>query len=314
MDKILNVIKNSSNILLLTHKNPDTDTIASAVSFSIYLDNIGKKYKLFNIEKLPLNLDFLKNYNKFSSNIPKNFDLAIFFDTADEKRVGVELNLDNINSICFDHHISNTKFANFNIIDSSSDSTAKVVADFFIKNNIKITKDMANALLAGMYDDSKGFSLDRVDKDSFEIAKILLESGAKIDFITRNLYKRNSLAKYRLKVKVLNSLELFYEGKIGIIKVEPIWLDECCASIEEADDFIDEVLNLAIVEVAVMLRIKNNKIRGSFRSKNIDVSKIAQKLNGGGHKKAAGFSLDLLDFNIAKIKILELFKGVDFDF
>jgi len=305
MIKILNIIKEAKYILLLTHKNPDADTISSACAFSLYLDTIKKKYKLFNIETLPKNLDFLPNYNKFVSILPKQFDLVIYFDTANSDRVGININ-NSIISICFDHHKSNHSFATYNIINIDAPSTAEIVAEFFLQNDIFISKQMANALLCGIYDDSKGFSLDRVSSKSFDITSQLLKQGGNLNYITTQLYKRNSLAKYRLKTKVLNSLELYFEGKVGIIIVEPIWLEQCGAKIEDADEFVDEVLDLAIVEIAILLRVKNNQMRISFRSKNINIAQIASKIGGGGHQKAAGATINTLSFNTAKIKILDI--------
>lgn len=303
-------INEARYILVLTHKNPDADTISCALSLSAYFSENKINHKVYNIsKKLPPNLDFLPNYSKITDQIPKSFDLVIYVDCADEYRVGIDIDK-SIKSICVDHHQSNTGFCDINIIDDQKGSTAELLYGFFEHNNIQISKSVATALYVGIYDDSIAFTTPRTNTRTFEVLNRLLETGINPSQITDKFLKRDSLAKYRLLPKVLDSLELHYEGEVASIYLESVWLKQTGAVPAEADPAIDMILNIARVNIVFFIRIIESKARVSLRSKgDIDVSKIASNFDGGGHKNAAGLTIDLDDIEEVKVKLLDVIKN-----
>jgi len=312
--KIFDKIEESNYILLLTHKNPDPDTIGSALALGNYLSSIRKKYKVFNISKnaVPRKLEFLKGCNKIVEQLPKSYDLVIYFDCSDDKMVGIEIDKD-IYSISIDHHKTANKQNHLGIVDSLSASTGEMVFDFFEINNIKITKDIASALYVSIYSDSVGFTTPRVNAKTFEKIGKLVQSGIDPSFIARQLNQQDSLAKYRALPKVLDSLELHFEGNLATIYCEELWLEQSGAELNELDFISNYVLNISIVKVVAYFRKVNNKIRVSLRGKgNIDLTKIAINFNGGGHKNASGFNLEAQNIQEAKEQVLRYLKNYTF--
>ena len=304
--KALELIEKSRYILIVTHINPDPDSIGSALALSNLFYENRIKHKVFNVSKdLPQNLNFISRFEKITDILPPFYDLVISVDCGTYKRLGFEVPK-NIPIINFDHHISNDNFGAINIVDSYKSSTAELVFEFFKYNGLYITKESATALYVGIYDDTLAFSLSRCDEDTFKKVNFLVECGASPSYIANKLLRSDSLAKYRIIPKVLDSLELFSEGKIATIYALEEWFKQTGANSRDCEDALDMIMSMAVVKIAFFVRFTNGVCRVSLRSKgDIDVAKIAMIFDGGGHFNAAGCSLNISDVIEAKNLILK---------
>ena len=308
--KALELIEKSRYILIITHVNPDPDSIGSALALSNLFHENKIKHKVFNVSSdLPQSLDFIPRFEKISDQLPAFFDLAISVDCGTYKRLGFELD-SSIPLINFDHHKSNNNFGTVNIVDSMKSSTAELVFEFFKHNGLYLTKDSATALYVGIYDDTLAFSLGRCDETTFEKINFLVECGASPSEIANKLLRRDSLAKYRIIPKVLDSLELYKEGEVASIIAKEEWFKQTGAHNRDCEDALDMVMSIAVVKVAIFVRISNGISRVSLRSKGqIDVSKIAGKFDGGGHFNASGCTIEILDVEkVKEIVLKEIFE------
>ena len=307
-NELYSEIQKAHYILLVTHKNPDADTLACALSLSNYMYENKIKHKVFNIslkEELPRRLNFLNRFEKITHEVPKYYDLIIFLDCADEYRVGYEFD-HTIKSVVIDHHLSNSFFADINIVDAKKGSTAELLYSFYEVNKLTVSKNNAECLYVGLYDDSSAFTAPRTNKSTFNVLSKLMESKIDVSYISNKLLQRDSLARFRLKSKIMNTLELFQEGKIAIIYLDNEWLKETGALVTECDDVVEDVLAIGIVSIVAYLRVIDEQIRVSLRSKNnIDLLELANKFGGGGHQNAAGLTIDSFDIKMAKEKLLE---------
>lgn len=308
--KALELIEKSRYILIITHVNPDPDSIGSALALSNLFHENKIKHKVFNVSSdLPQSLDFIPRFEKITDQLPAFFDLAISVDCGTYKRLGFELD-SSIPLINFDHHKSNNSFGVVNIVDPQKSSTAELVFEFFKHNGLYITKDSATALYVGIYDDTLAFSLGRCDETTFGKINFLVECGASPSEIANKLLRRDSLAKYRIIPKVLDSLELYKEGEIASIIAMEEWFKQTGAHNRDCEDALDMVMSIAVVKVAIFVRISNGVSRVSLRSKGqIDVSKIAGKFDGGGHFNASGCTIEILDVEkVKEIVLKEIFE------
>ncbi|RXJ68837.1 exopolyphosphatase [Halarcobacter ebronensis] len=304
--KALQLIEKSRYILIITHVNPDPDSISSALALSNLFYENKIKHKVFNISSdLPKSLDFINRYDKITDQLPKFYDLVISCDCASKKRFGFEVD-ETIPIINFDHHDSNDFFGNINLVDPMKSSTAEIIYDFFKFNGLYITKNSATSLYVGIYDDSLAFSLNRCDELTFDKVNHLVEFGASPSEIADKLKRRDSLSKYRIIPKVLESLELHNEGKIATIYAKEEWFKETGAHNRDCDEVLNMIMKMHIVKVALFVRVVNSSCRISLRSKQkINVAKIASKYGGGGHLNASGFSMESTDINSVKNEILK---------
>ena len=308
--KALELIEKSRYILIITHVNPDPDSIGSALALSNLFYENKIKHKVFNVSAdLPQNLDFIPRFEKITDQLPAFFDLAISLDCGTYKRLGFELD-PSIPLINFDHHKSNNNFGAVNIVDPMKSSTAELVFEFFKHNGLYITKNSATALYVGIYDDTLAFSLGRCDETTFEKINFLVECGASPSEIANKLLRRDSLAKYRIIPKVLDSLELYKEGEVASIIAKEEWFKQTGAHNRDCEDALDMIMSIAVVRIAFFVRIVNGESRVSLRSKGkIDVSKIAAEFGGGGHFNASGCTIETLDVEKAKeIVLKEIFE------
>ena len=310
-------IKEAKYILIITHINPDPDTITCALALSTTFEKHKIKHKVYNNnKKLPENLKFLKNYNKIVDKIPDFYDLIISVDCGDKSRFFRQHNDkydESITLINIDHHISNDNFGDINIVNPNSASTAELVYDLLNVNDIKISKECAEALYVGIYTDTLAFTTNRTNDRTFQKIGHIVESGANPDHIATHLVYQDSLAKYRLIPKILESLELHFEGKIATIVLKNEWVKSTGADMEDAEAALNMVSQIGIVDIVIFLREGNTRTRVSLRGKNdADVSKIANDFEGGGHIRAAGCTVNSTNLDEAK-KILLDYIGKSYE-
>ncbi|MEA3523815.1 MAG: bifunctional oligoribonuclease/PAP phosphatase NrnA [Campylobacterota bacterium] len=289
MHQILEKIKSARHIVLITHINPDADSMGSASAFYSYILQIQKKVSLFSsTKKIDTRLRFLPWCETLKHQIPPSCDLAISFDCASMKRLGSELSIDLIN---FDHHKSNEHFAMLNIVDPNAIATTQVVYDYFISQGVKINPKMATALYAGLLDDSQNFISDKTDARSFDMAKVLLEKGADKEKVVSHLFQTSSLSGLRLKGLMLSAMQLYGDASIVVHKVSKEMLDSCGAKVSDCEAALEESLFLPTVKVSLLVcEHAHDSLKGSIRTDGtIDASLIARRYDGGGHLKSAGF-------------------------
>lgn len=303
------LIKKSENIALISHINPDGDALGSSLAFYFVLKKMNKKVSIVNVtETLPYNLDFLPGFEKVKKELPKKVDLLISFDCGSFDRLGIEKR--DFKIINFDHHISNTKFGDINLIEPSFASTSQVVFKFLKENGLKISKESAICIYTALVTDTGFFQYESVNEKVFDVAKELVILGVKPDFVAKKLNEREPLAKIRLMAKILDTLELYLDAKVAVVKLTQKMLKITGATVDMAENASNIARSLATVEVGILLREEEDgRIKVSLRSKNyVDVSKIAKMFEGGGHQRAAGFTSRYRDFSTVLDELLNILK------
>ena len=307
--KAYELIKESKKIVLISHINPDGDALGSSLALYFALKKMKKNVKVVNLSKeLPQNLDFLPGFDEIKRDLPKKYDLIISFDCGSFDRLGIEEKKSKL--INFDHHISNTRYGDINIIEEDFASTSEVVYRFLKENSITISKESAICIYTALVTDTGFFQYESVNERVFLVASELVKLGVNPSFVAKMLNEREPLCKMRLLSKMLDTLTLYLNAKVGVIKVTQKMLKETGANITHTEDGANIVRKLAVVEVGVMLREEEDgRIKVSLRSKNyVDVSKIAKEFGGGGHKRAAGFVSNHRDFQIVLDELLDAIK------
>lgn len=289
MHQVLEKIKSARHIVLIAHMNPDADSIGSASAFYSYILQIQKKVTLFSHTKdIDKELLFLPWCDKLKYTIPPSCDLAISFDCGSLKRLGVDLDIELIN---FDHHKSNEHYGVLNFIDESAISTTQVIYDYFISQEVKINPKMATALYAGLLDDSQNFMSEKTDERAFDMAKVLLEKGADKNAVVKHLFQTSALSLLRLKGLMFSNMQLHSDATIVVHKITREILESSGAVCGDCEEALEESLYLPTVSVSLLLcELKDGSLKGSIRTDGtIDASMIADKYDGGGHLRAAGF-------------------------
>lgn len=298
--KLKDQISSVENILLLTHKNPDGDACGSLLSMLIYLESLGKNVGVFTTGLLPKYYDFLPRIEKFSDDnsvFQNKWQMIIILDSGKLSRSGAPeefiQSLDKEIIVNIDHHISNNHFGQLTLIDSGASSTSEIVYRFFKVIDFKIEKEIATCLLTGILDDTGGLVNAATSEESISIASDLIHDGAKMHHIMENLIHNKSITGLKLWGLLLSRLKT--NKKLGFaytyIKEEEFRQHQ--AKEEDVEGLVDFLNVIVDTKVVAFFRIFNNETKVSLRTTrdDIDMTELAGFYDGGGHQKAAGFSI-----------------------
>jgi phosphoesterase RecJ-like protein len=305
-------IKKAQDIVLISHINPDGDALGSVLAMYHVLKRMNKNVTAVNTTKaLPKILDFLPGYSEIKSVMPEKFDLIISFDSGNFYRLGIEDKKD-AKIINIDHHDSNTAYGDLNIIEPRAVSSSVIAFEFFKRNSLPIPKESALCIYVGIVTDTGFFKYEDVNKNVFLTAAELVDLGVDPHYVGKMLNEREPLSKLKLAAKILDTLDVFLDGKVAVLRLTQKMLKDAGATVDQAENIANMARNMATVEVGILLREEpDGRTKVSLRSKNyVDVSKIAIDFGGGGHKRAAGFKSDIKDYKIVREKLLNALKKV----
>lgn len=304
MNKIVNLIKDADNILIVTHISPDGDAIGSSLGLLNGLKLINKNVDLIIDDCVPKDFMFLSNAELIKMTCSGDYDLAIAVDVSDERRMGSCLNLYKKakTKISIDHHASNTMFADINLIDKNAAATCELVYQTLKLLDIDFDKNISTCLLCGIITDSGRFMFPNTTSITHEIAGDLLNNGAEMAEINENLFEKRSLSQIKLLSKALQNLRIEAEGKIAYMYVTYDMINECKADENETEGFVNYAKQIDGCEIGILFKEQENAVKVSYRSKRVNVNKIASLFGGGGHILASGCTIeDTMENAISKV-------------
>ncbi|MDR0666382.1 MAG: bifunctional oligoribonuclease/PAP phosphatase NrnA [Campylobacteraceae bacterium] len=310
------MIEKARDIVLMSHINPDCDTLGCSLALYDILQKRGKNVSLFNAtENLPKKLRFMPYFSEIRSYLPPKFDTAIVCDCANFDRTGLDIETikKNARVINIDHHLTNSNFGDVNLVVSPNSSASMVVYEMLKQNDVKLTPEAASCLYTGTIDDTGFFAYGTINASTFFDMGELVKLGADPALISKQLKQSVPLARFRLKEYAAKSFDLQKNGMVGLLFIWQKDLKRTGAKREDTEDIINLIRDIVSVEMAVMiLEEEDGSFKISLRSKNyLDVSKIALKFGGGGHFGAAGFESSMTHAeDIAKMILNEFDKGM----
>ncbi len=290
----IELLSMSDSFFIATHSNPDGDTIGSALALWNYLSNAGKKdLFLYNEGKIPYYLEFLKGHENFSTGVPdREFDVAVLIDVGDLERVNEDLGkkLKFRHSLVIDHHLTVTGFGDIKLIDSDAAATGVILYRLMKKWKEEwISVDAAEAIYTAIFTDTGSFRFSNTDSESLHIAAELVRKGVDPSRVASNVYENYPFSKLHLLSAVLSTLTRDIKGRWAYIVVTRDMFARTGATPDMLEEVINYVRGIRGVEVAIQFReIEENVYKVGFRSKRVDVERIARKFGGGGHKNASG--------------------------
>lgn len=313
-EEIKKLIYNYENIGLTYHVSPDGDAVGSLIALKLALKKLNKNVKIFSKDNLQKNnyLKFLINVNEIDGTnyiVNDEIDLLIIVDCGNLERVSCEFDAGNVITLGIDHHVSNEKYCNYNLVVNSSSSTGEIIYDLIKYLNIEIDKDIASCIYTSIMTDTGGLRFESTTQKTFNIVGELVSIGIDFYNIYEKLFLSQSYSKVKLLSLVYEKLKIIDE-KICITQVTEEMLKFSNSSDEETGNISN--LGLTIENVCVSIFIKNfkDKVKVSMRSKgNINVCEVAQMFGGGGHVKAAAFVTELKMDEIEEL-LVEKFRGI----
>lgn len=313
--KLLSEIQSYQEICIISHINPDGDSLGSLLSLGLALSQLKENgLTLALADEIPLSYKFLPQVDLIQDiDNTKYYNLLITLDCADKYRTGLDDTFlkNNVGKIInIDHHISNTIFGDFNLVDTKSSSTGEIVYKLLTNMKLLITKDIATCIYVALSTDTGSFKYDNTSSKTHLVASELIDVGIDTDWINTELYQSRSLEKTQLLIESLQTMELFDNNRIGIAILTKDMFINTNAKIHDADSIVEFICDIKSVKVACILKeFDNNIIKVSLRSKyDIDVAQIAMIFGGGGHSKASGCTI-YENIEKAKFLILDTIKS-----
>lgn len=303
--QIFHEIDRAKHVMLVMHQKPDGDTAGACLAVAHYLDTIQKPHTCFCVDALSPTLRFLPGMEKMTSESrhwhpdQANFDLLIVFDAGDLKYSGIDHYVDKLTHdftiINIDHHATNTQFGDHNLVVTNASSTCEIV--HHLLNSVQaLNKEMATCLMTGLVTDTGGFTNLATTASAVEAASQLLLKGANIKSIAKRTLRTRSVNTLKLWGRALERLQMTPSGVVVTV-ITHADMEECDApehAIEGVANFLNAIDDQTGAKAVLFLSEREPGIvKGSIRTKHplIDVSKLATLLGGGGHQKAAGFTV-----------------------
>jgi len=302
VDELLACLSKSHDVLIGTHLNPDGDAIGSALAVSLWLDKMGIPNEVLCHNLPPGYLQFLPGSERIR-NVParKGHDLGIVVDLDSLERLGscrpLFEALDSL--VLIDHHQPHESPGTLRIVDPKAPATAAILCDLFAEVGTQtgedvVDEDMADCLLTGLLTDTGSFRFPNATAHSLHQAGWLLEHGASLTKIADEVYLNRDEPAVRLLGEAIRSMKMDCDGRLAWVVLTPEMFQSLGAEEEHTEGIVNEVLSVRSVKAAFVLRSgKFGKVKGSLRSKGgLDVAKVAQQIGGGGHKNAAGVTIE----------------------
>lgn len=296
LDKIYEEINNAESVVILTHENPDGDAVGTSLALYTALKLSGKTNVDLIIPEYPKTFDFLPNADEIKKEGSReSYDLAIAVDCSTVKMLNgwAEYFENAETSIVIDHHGTNTMFGDYNFVNPDAPACAEVMIVVLNHFKIEITKNIGTCLLVGIITDTGGFKSSGVTAETFEFVAELLNKGVNVSETYRKVLQVKTRSAFELMRLATSRIEFFENGKIAFTYITLEDQERLNCSIGDHEGIVDFGRDVEGVEISIFVRaIKNKGLKVSLRSNNVNVDEMALVFGGGGHSKAAGFSIN----------------------
>lgn len=308
---VLDFLRKGKQFFIATHISPDGDALGSSIALSLALESLGKETIIYDKDPVPEFYRFLPGHERFTQSISNlKFEISnlILLDCNELERTGIE-KIEFVSSAVIDHHETAREFGDVKWIEPHAAATGLMLFYVIRELGVKITKEIAINLYAAIAIDTGTFRYSNTTPEVLRVAAELIEAGADPSYIAESLYETWSESRFRLLLKVLNTLEI--NNGIAITLVTLDMFRETGALVEDTENFVGFPRLLKSVRISALFReVENNYYKISLRSRGrgMNVAKIAAAFGGGGHRNAAGCKIRA-DFKTAKEKLLEALRA-----
>lgn len=316
-EKFQNLLSDIKSVNILPHVSADGDAIGSSLGLCYFMEALGISARIIMDEPVPDKYSFLDEKFKlevFNPDYDYKADVCIALDTGDIQRLGCRQQMFNCPGTWnIDHHKTNTRFAINNYIDVKASSTGEIVYKLFKQFNILIDLPTANALFTAISTDTGGLRYSNTTPESMRFCADLLEKGIDISEISHRVFDMTPYRQLLLKAVAIENMRLHYSGKLALIALK----SEDYEFLLGKDEYFDGIVNIANntegVMVGVLMRETPSKeIKVNLRSSTdeIDVAEFANQNGGGGHIRAAGFSVNEGNYSRIYDEIIDYFGEI----
>jgi bifunctional oligoribonuclease and PAP phosphatase NrnA len=298
---VVNALRSNERFLVVTHENPDGDALGSMLAATLGLRALGKDAVMYLAGDAPLPGEFrFLPLDELRRDLPDDLEQRVLLavDCANVRRIGPDTKAVERARLVLDvdHHHDNSRFGDANLIVADASSTAEIVRDLLAELGVELTPEIAEALWVALVTDTGRFSYTNTSSKSLLLAAELVDAGADVHGVFRQVFESVQFAKIKLLARALERAQLYEGGRVLITYLLRGDFVEVGAEEPYSEGIIDYLRQVAGTELVALIREPPTDggptHRISLRSSKdeIDVSAVARQRGGGGHRQAAGFS------------------------
>ena len=313
INDIVNRIKLFKKIAITFHTSPDGDALGSALALLIGLRKLNKDVCIVSKEAIPQTFLFLPCSNEINGETIEpsiGTDCLIVLDCGNFKRINSNLSMQNrkFELINIDHHLSNDLYGDLNYVDTSASAASEIVFEVLKLLNVELDKEIATCLYTALITDTGSFRHSSTTAVTHAIAGEIISAGIDFSNIHRLIFENKKFEKIKFYGEVIGSMTCELNSKVCIMYISKEMLEKYNSVSSDTSDVITFGASIDTVEVTILVKQAENGVKVSLRSKSlVDVSKIAEVFNGGGHIRAAGFFTEA-NFDDTRVKLLEILE------
>jgi phosphoesterase RecJ-like protein len=306
-EELVAELTTGTKFLCTTHENPDGDALGSLLAMHEILTLLGKDSAMFmSAANLPLPYEYEDlPLEGVMHELPADAGerTIVFLDCGNIDRMPVNFfQREDAHILNIDHHHDNTRFGTTNLVVGDASCTAEIIYSLIDDLGVEITPKIADALYVAVVTDTGRFQYENTTATSHRMAAELLDLGVDVHAMFRRLYENLPLGKVQLLAKVLSRIERFDGGNLTASWIEREDYLSTGADESYSEGIVDHIRALDGTAVAALVREQLKSEREGIRKvslraadSSVDVSVIARKESGGGHRQAAGFSTERSD-------------------
>src|SRR6184192_1825118 len=296
LQAVAEALRANHRFLVTTHENPDGDALGSLVSMTLALRQLGKDVVMYLYGEAPLPREYsFMELEDLRRSLPDDATerILVAVDCAKADRLGDPGVLERAASVVdIDHHHDNTRFGAVNLIVPDASSTGEVLRNVFRELEVRLTPEIAEPLYIALVTDTGRFQYTNTTPKALRLAAELVEAGADVHAVFQQVYESVEFAKLKLLARALDRAEVLEGGRIVVSHLVRGDFAEVGAAEPYSEGIIDYLRAVEGAELAVLVREQLHGApahKGSLRSSidELDVSAIARRFGGGGHRQAA---------------------------
>jgi phosphoesterase RecJ-like protein len=297
LEQIREAILNRRRFLITSHARPDGDSIGSQLAMAFALQALGKEARILNADRAPDHYQEFPGMDRIEIAAEAGglsaIDAVIVMECSDLTRTGVT-GLEHDYVINIDHHAGNRMYGAVNWHDETAAACGEMVFDVIRLLGVPLTREIATHIYLAILTDTGSFHHSNITPRTFDICRQTVEAGVNPAVMARRVFDSNSFGKLKLIGALLDAMELLDEGRLAVLYMDDEMLRMTGSTHNDTEGLINLPLTAREIQAVVFFKVTaNGAVRVSMRSKyDVDVRKVANAFGGGGHKNAAGFTVD----------------------
>jgi phosphoesterase RecJ-like protein len=313
--QICDEVRSRQSFLLTSHARPDGDSIGSQLAMAFALDAMGKKVRIINADPAPDHYREFPGHERIeiASAVPADAaaDAVIVMECSDLSRTGVT-GFEGRYIINIDHHAGNRMFGALNWFDESAAACGEMVFELIRCLGVPLTPEIATHIYLAILTDTGSFHHSNITPRTFDICRQTVEAGVNPAAMARRVFDSNSFGKLKLIGALLDAMELVDEGRLAVLYMDDAMLAACGCTHNDTEGVINLPLTAREIQAVVFFKASGGTVRVSMRSKyDVDVRLVANQFGGGGHKNAAGFTVNGAFEEVRPLIIQRITQAID---